>query len=38
MKDTTRQIIIEVASTFAACAVEFWRKVAKDSDKKGGKK
>lgn len=34
MKDTTRQIIIEVASTFA---VELWRKVAKNSEK-GGRK
>lgn len=37
MKDTTRQIIIEIASTVAAFAVEFWRKVAKNSEKKGGK-
>lgn len=37
MKDTTRQIIIEVTSTIAAFAVELWRKVAKNSEK-GGKK
>lgn len=37
MKDTTRQIIIEVASTIAAFAVELWRKVAKNSEK-GGRK
>ena len=38
MKDTTRQIIIEITSTVAAAAVELWRKVAKDSERKGGKK
>ncbi len=37
MKDTTRQIIIEVASTVVAFAVELWRKVAKNSEK-GGRK
>lgn len=36
MRDTTRQIIIEITSTVAAFAVEFWRKVAKNSEK-GGK-
>lgn len=36
MRDTTRQIIIEITSTVAAFAVELWRKVAKNSDKKGG--
>lgn len=38
MRDTTRQIIIEITSTVAAFAVEFWRKVVKDSERKKGKK
>lgn len=38
MKDTTRQIIIEVASTIAAFTVECWRKVAKNTNARGGKK
>lgn len=38
MKDTTRQIIIEVTSTIAAFAVECWRKVAKSTNSRGGKK
>lgn len=33
MKDTTRQIIIEIASTAGAFAIELWRKIAKKSKK-----
>jgi len=38
MKDTTRQVIIELGSTFAAFVVELWRKVAKNEKKRGGKR
>lgn len=37
MKDTTRQVLIEVVSTVAACAIELWRKATKKSEK-GGRK
>ena len=38
MKDVTRKVIIEVVSTVAACAVEFWRRLAKNSERRGDKK